>query len=182
MLKNMLFVLLGLFVFLFLMGMIFVNRVSQSPELAELKPPPAVLDEPMPSPVEGLQAIRLSDGDTITINTGGRPSFVNFWASWCRPCLGEMPTIELLYQAQKDRMDFFVISTDEYDNQIRTFLERKGYSFPAYRLVKTIQTDRLAHTLPVSFLSYDSKVQIFHKGAANWNSPAVHELVDTLIH
>ncbi|MCB0547230.1 MAG: TlpA family protein disulfide reductase [Phaeodactylibacter sp.] len=180
MVKNILFVLLGLFFFLFLMGNIFIKQMAEDPGFAEMKPPPKILDEPAPSPFEGLQAIRLSDGDTVMLNTGNSLAFVSFWATWCRPCLSEMPTIEKLYQAQKDKMAFFVISTEDAESRIRVFMERKGYTFPAYRLVNTPVTDSLTHSLPLSFLSHNAGLHIYHRGAANWNSRVVHQLVEKL--
>ena len=182
MVKNILLVSLGLFFFLFLMGTLFINKAIQSPEFAEMKAPPDVLETPMKSPIAGIKAVRVPGTDTITLGQGARNglSFVNFWAPWCRPCLSELPTIEKLYQAQNGKMEYFIISTDGPENQIRAFMKRKGYNFPAYRLVKTPQTDSLDRILPLTALSLGSEALIYHKGAANWNSEVVHQLVEEL--
>lgn len=73
----------------------------------------------------------------------GKVVFLNFWASWCKPCQKEMPDIEELYQKYNLNQDEIVFlgvanpknkdypyNADEEKDEILEFLERKGYTFP----------------------------------------------------
>ncbi|MCB9264919.1 MAG: redoxin domain-containing protein [Lewinellaceae bacterium] len=180
MVKNILLLLLGLFVLLLIMGTLFIKRVAGNEEFAELKGPPTVLAEPIANPFGTIYAVSIADKDTIELNPGSGLAFINFWATWCRPCISEMPTIEKLFQAYKGKMAFYIISTDKSESKIRGFMKNRGYEFPVYRLIKTPKTDSLARKLPLTLLSYNSELHIYHSGSANWNSRAVHQLIEEL--
>lgn len=89
---------------------------------------------PLPAPdftvydLEG-QAVSLSD---LT----GKPVVVNFWASWCPPCRGEMPYFQQAYEKYKDRVHFMMVNvTDQGQETVESaseFIESQGYSFPVY--------------------------------------------------
>ncbi|MCQ2524890.1 MAG: TlpA family protein disulfide reductase [Lachnospiraceae bacterium] len=57
---------------------------------------------------------------------------VNFWEPWCKPCVGEMPDLQLLYDAYKDE-GFLVLgfyTTEGMDSEIKSILEDCGTSYP----------------------------------------------------
>lgn len=66
----------------------------------------------------------------------GKPMIINFWATWCPPCCGEMPAFDNLYAEYKDRIEFMMINlTDgerDTEDGVREFLSQNGYSFPVY--------------------------------------------------
>ena len=71
------------------------------------------------------------DGNQVTLSDfRGKAVFINFWATWCPPCRAEMPEIEAVYQAYKDR-DVVVIGVDlnESVNEVRQYVEEGGYSW-----------------------------------------------------
>ncbi len=70
--------------------------------------------------------IRLSD-------YRGKVVFLNFWATWCPPCLAEMPAMDRLHRMLKTE-DFAMVavSVKEPARQVRTFYRDKNYSFPPY--------------------------------------------------
>ena len=52
-------------------------------------------------------------------NRRGRALFVNFWATWCAPCVEEFPDIVRLANEMKDRkIDFVGVSADDFDDEI----------------------------------------------------------------
>jgi thiol-disulfide isomerase/thioredoxin len=60
--------------------------------------------------------------------------FINFWATWCPPCLAELPSINDFYQKVKDNPNIVFLSVD-VDNDLpksSLFLQKKGYLFPVY--------------------------------------------------
>lgn len=73
----------------------------------------------------------LLDGSSHSLNQlKGKPTFLNFWATWCPPCVGEMPHFEALYPKYKDKINFIAISLDDSKNDADVFIKQKGFSFP----------------------------------------------------
>ena len=77
---------------------------------------------------EGKQ-VRLSDFE-------GKPVVLNFWASWCPPCKGEMPDFEEVFQEQGEEIQFVMVNiTDgsrETAQSAAVFIEEQGFTFPVY--------------------------------------------------
>ena len=59
----------------------------------------------------------------------GKIVFINFWATWCGPCVSEMPDIQKLYDKYNENVEFILISS-EHKNVIDTFIKEKEYTFP----------------------------------------------------
>lgn len=77
------------------------------------------------------------DGNEVTLESKiGKPLVINFWASWCPPCKGEMPDFEEVYQEKGEEITFMMVNlTDggrETVDTAKSFLNDSGYSFPVY--------------------------------------------------
>ncbi len=62
----------------------------------------------------------------------GKWVVINFWATWCPPCIEEMPALEAFHQAHKDR-DAVVWGVNFQDapaQELRAFVERLGVTYP----------------------------------------------------
>ena len=74
----------------------------------------------------------LGSGKTMRLSDlKGKPVFINFWATWCPPCVGELPHIEKKYSEYKDRMHFVILSVDDNEQEPSRFIKSNGYTFPA---------------------------------------------------
>lgn len=66
----------------------------------------------------------------------GKPIVMNFWASWCDPCKGEMPEFDSAYNENKDEIQFIMVNlTDGQRETIETakkFISDSGYTFPIF--------------------------------------------------
>ena len=61
----------------------------------------------------------------------GKWIVINFWASWCAPCLHEMPEFERFYQAHKSRALVWGVTFEDADkDKIIAFVERLGVTYP----------------------------------------------------
>ena len=76
--------------------------------------------------------LRLFDGTTLSLNDlRGKPVLVNFWASWCGPCIEEAPVLERAAQRYAEK-GLVVIGIDVWDGEqdARAFLQRHGITYP----------------------------------------------------
>jgi len=102
----------------------------------------------------------------------GKTVFLNLWATWCAPCLAEMPYIESLYKDTiGDNIEIVTISTDDNIELARRFIEEKGYTFPVYRIVGQMPVEYRSNTLPSTYvISADGNLATVHYGMANYNT------------
>lgn len=72
------------------------------------------------------------DGGTITLSEyrGKKPVILDFWASWCPNCRRNMPKLNDLYVAYKDRMEVIGVNLAESENIVRKFIAGGNISFP----------------------------------------------------
>ena len=83
------------------------------------------------APDEALVGINTGDA-TIRGLAGEKPLYLNFWATWCPPCVGEMPAIEAMYKKYGDRLHFAAVSVDESAADAKAMLAERGMTVPAY--------------------------------------------------
>lgn len=63
----------------------------------------------------------------------GQIVLLDFWATWCQPCIAEMPFVKSTYQKYKNQnFEIIGISLDRDFNQLTTYLETKGITWPQY--------------------------------------------------
>ena len=71
----------------------------------------------------------------------GKPTIVNFWASWCGPCKMEMPDFEEKNRALGDKINFLMVNmTDGSRETVKIasdFIKKEGYTFPVYYDIKS---------------------------------------------
>ena len=65
----------------------------------------------------------------------GKPVVLNLWASWCPPCVGEMPEFEALYRELGDEIEFMMVNAvggRETKTSAMAFIANGGYTLPVY--------------------------------------------------
>ncbi|GAA4849814.1 TlpA disulfide reductase family protein [Algivirga pacifica] len=110
----------------------------------------------------------------------GKNIFMNFWATWCPPCIAEMPEIEELYQEleKEDKAAFVMISVDEDLEKVKHFMERKGFSFPVYRLRSERPAMYRSNSIPTTFIiSSEGKVVVRQIGIASYLNDGIRSLM-----
>jgi len=115
----------------------------------------------------------------------GKVVLLNFWATWCGPCLVEMPSMERLYQELKEE-DFAIlaVSSDPQGREVtQPFVESQGLTFPILHDADYRVSGRYGvRTLPMSFI-IDRNGTLTHRvfGARDWNSAEARTLLRELL-
>ena len=122
---------------------------------------------------------RLEDEQGIGVSLedyAGKVVLLNFWATWCPPCVQEMPSLNNTYESYQDR-GFVVlgISVDENSEQYSNFLRTAGVSFPTARdPERTVSTRYGTMKYPESYLiSREGKVLRKYVGPEDWGRPEI---------
>ena len=77
------------------------------------------------------QSLTQPAGDELVMaNLRGKPLLLNFWATWCPPCVKEMPMLDAFYQAQRAKGWQVVGLAVDSPTPVREFLKRVPVSFP----------------------------------------------------
>lgn len=113
--------------------------------------------------------------------TKGKVVLVNFWATWCPPCVAEMPELQKLYDSYSNEVEFVFIAHDEID-KVDNFLKKYGYNLPVYFEKSTSPTALKSKYLPTTYV-IDKKgiLRIEKAGSASWNSGKTRDLLESLI-
>ena len=123
------------------------------------------------------------DGRPVSLESmRGTPIFMNIWATWCPPCLAEMPYIQELYDDMKDEgVSFVMISTDDTAEEAAQFIAERGYTFPVYRLAASLPEPYTSRVLPTTYvIGADGTLGTVHAGMANYSKPAFKDYLRSL--
>ena len=134
------------------------------------------------SPTDLSYSIRTANGEVISLNSlNDKPVFLNYWATWCPPCVAEMPSIQNLYADYKDKVHFVLISSEE-EAKTKAFLNKKGYTFPLSKAIQATPDKLSRSSIPSTFLiSKNGEILVSEVGASNWNHKKFRALLDEAI-
>ncbi len=117
-------------------------------------------------------------------NFKGKNLFINYWATWCNPCLAEMPYMAELYENYKDEEDIiFLYLSREKLEIIKNYIP-KDESLQQLPIYKIITDDEFFATsgIPTTFIvNSDGEVIVKDLGSAFWNDESVLKFIDNLI-
>ena len=117
----------------------------------------------------------------------GRVVLVNFWATWCEPCLEEMPSLEELQDKLKGRpFTLLTVNMQESPGKVEQFLQstllQEDSLTVLYDSFGTVAKDWKARMLPATFLvGPDGRIRQTLVGAANWASADVVARIERLM-
>jgi thiol-disulfide isomerase/thioredoxin len=126
----------------------------------------------------------LDGADRYISDLKGKVVFVNFWGTWCIPCVAEMPTVQKLYNQFKDDTSvvFVIASRLDAPAKIRSFAEKHRYTLPFY----TIKDEDIPVTMrfnqyPATFIyGKDGSIAAKHINGADWSDTSVVHYIQRL--
>ena len=112
----------------------------------------------------------------------GKVIFLNIWATWCRPCIFEMQSIQKLYDVFKNEDIVFLIASSENKKTVKRFYKKNKYTFPVYTIHKRLPDLFQSRGIPSTFIiDRNGKITFQHLGAVDWNQKSVHEYISSLL-
>jgi thiol-disulfide isomerase/thioredoxin len=108
--------------------------------------------------------------------------FLNVWATWCGPCVAEMPSIQRLHERVRGDDVFFACVTQEPAEVAKAFLEKKKLDLPVYTMTGELPAAFKRKGIPSTFvLSKRGAVAFSHVGAARWDDARTIGFLEELI-
>lgn len=122
------------------------------------------------------------DGRRINLEQyKGNTLFINEWATWCPPCIAEMPSIQKLYDKLKDEGVIFIIVTNEERAKVEAFMGDNGYTFPVLLSRATPPGPFFSQSIPATFLVAPSgEIVIREVGSRKWHGDETVSLIRSL--
>ncbi|MES2964312.1 MAG: TlpA disulfide reductase family protein, partial [Bdellovibrionota bacterium] len=127
------------------------------------------------------------EGQTVRLaDLRGKIVILNFWASWCNPCVEEFPSMMKLIEQMKGEVVIVAVSTDDERKDIETFTKAMGLPKPNFNVAWDEKKEAMqafaVEKVPESFLiAKDGKLIRKVLGIENWSSPNAIEYFQHLV-
>ena len=125
-----------------------------------------------------------ADGNAVDFKQfKNKTVFLNYWATWCPPCIAEMSDIDDLFAEFSDNDDiaFVLISFDKSFSTAKEYVNRKEYAVPIYRLASDLPSILESQSLPTTFvISPHGEILVKKQGMAKYNTKKFRNFLEDL--
>lgn len=113
-------------------------------------------------------------GKTVVLaSLNGKVVFINFWATWCPPCLAELPSINELHNQLNDNKNivFLIVDADNNLKKSLPFMASHYYNLPVYTTVTSVPKQMMGNSIPTTvILNKKGQIVFHHEGAADYTN------------
>ncbi len=113
----------------------------------------------------------------------GKVLVLNFWATWCEPCVEEMPSLQKLKKRLETQVNVVGVNLGEGQARIEKFMAKSGVTFPV--LLDRDGDAKIAWKVNIAPTTYvldaDGKVRFYYVGQVDFGDPAVEAKIKQLI-
>lgn len=161
----------------------YVQEIMDKPELSA--PDPEEMEVTTIDFESNMLLFNDLEGNEFSLrNFENKVLFINYWATWCNPCLAEMPNMAELYNQYKenDNIVFLYLSKEDADTIIDYI--PKDDSLGQLPIYKVVTDDDLFSTrgIPTTFIvNRNGEIVIKDVGSAVWNDQSVIDYLDKLL-
>lgn len=150
---------------------------------------PSVTEPAIPASLTSSSAPMVGTGFKMTDLEGnivsfeslkGKVIFLNIWATWCPPCIAEMPNIHSLYEkVGSDKIAFVMLSVDQKGmDKVKKFVSKKGFTFPVYMPASQLPQEFSSPSIPSTYIiSPQGNIVAQQTGMAEYDTPEVREFL-----
>ncbi|MCC6316184.1 MAG: TlpA family protein disulfide reductase [Gemmatimonadaceae bacterium] len=116
----------------------------------------------------------------------GEVVLINLWATWCVPCVTEMPSIQRLYDRYRDqglRVVGIAVDDPPYGERVASWVKEHGITFEIlHEGSGKVELDYRARGIPATYIiGRDGRIRVIRQGAADWDSPASRDVISQLL-
>ena len=161
----------------------YVQEIMEKPELSA--PDPEEMEVTNVDFESNMLFFQDLEGNEFSLrNFENKVLFINYWATWCNPCLAEMPSMAELYNQYKENDNIvFLYLSKEDTNTIIDYIP-KDDSLGQLPIYKVVTDDDLFSTrgIPTTFIvDRNGEIVIKDVGSAVWNDQSVVDYLDKLL-
>lgn len=125
------------------------------------------------------------NGKTIALNDlKGKVVFINFWATWCPPCIAEMPSINELKAKfnGNENIVFLMVDVDGKHKKAQAFMNKRKFNLPVYVPHSEIPKEYLGGAIPTTIiLDKKGAIAIRLEGGRDYSAPEMRRGLQQLI-
>lgn len=114
----------------------------------------------------------------------GKVVFINFWATWCPPCIEEMPSIAALKKKFKDNPNivFLMVDVDNNLAKSKKFMAKQKLDLPVHVPYSQIPSNYLGNSIPTTvILDKKGEIVVRTEGARDYNAPKLVAAIEALV-
>lgn len=136
----------------------------------------------MNRPAPNFTLAAMGGGDLQLSDFKGKVVLLNFWATWCEPCVREMPAMQAVYEEYRDKgFEILAVNLGQDEGTVRRFIESVGGKFPVvYDITGGVGDTYLVRNMPTSYF-IDRNGVVRHQLEQEMTEERITELVLDLL-
>lgn len=125
-----------------------------------------------------------STGEKLNLDgANDKVIFLNFWATWCPPCIAEMPSIQALKNKLKNKeaVVFAMVDADSNLQSSLSFMKKHNYDLPVYVQTNDVPESLFNGSLPTTvIINKKGEIVMKHEGLGNYDTKEMLNLLNSL--
>lgn len=125
-------------------------------------------------------SLQTLDGKVVNLSDfKGKVIFLNEWATWCPPCVAELPGIQELYNEVDNKNIVFVMLAMDEPQKVERFIRKKGYTMPVYLAASRVPDVFRSPSIPTTYvISPEGEIVAKKVGMAKYNTRSFRKFLD----